>query len=288
MIRLFERSRRVRLLLAILVTASLVVVTVDYRTEGDGPLDALGRYAMTVLGPIQEGLARIARPVGNFFAGFTEVPSLKARIAELERLNAELRAERDQIQDVFRENEQLRRLLGLERRLDLQTMPARVIGLGPSNFEQVLFVDRGSSDGVRRGMPVVGGQGLVGRVLAVGASTAQVLLITDRSSAVAGRLAGTGETGLLQGTGGSNLRFELLNPEAAVASGDLVVTSGYDGGVYPPGVPVGAVTAIREQQGALSRVVTVRPFVDFTTLDYLLLVTGFSPAPRPSPTQEAP
>lgn len=272
MIRMFDRSRRMRFLLVLLITTSLVLITIDFRSKGDSPLDAVGRFVVTVLSPIQEGLAKIGRPIGNFVRGFTEVPSLRARVEALDRENAALQAQIEQQTDVFRENRSLRRLLGLRDRLDLETVSAQVIGIGPSNFERTLFIDRGTSDGVRLGMPVIGGAGLVGRVIAAGPSSSEVLLIVDRSSSVAGRLAGSGETGILEGTGGATLRFEILNPDARVRKGDRVVTSGYDGGVYPAGVPIGIVTEVPKQQGALSRVVTVRPFVNFTGLDYLLLV----------------
>ncbi|MBI4730038.1 MAG: rod shape-determining protein MreC [Acidobacteria bacterium] len=271
---MFDRTRRLRLLIALLITASIVIITIDYRAGGGGPLASLGRAAMTVLGPIQEGLARIGRPIGHFVAGFTEVPSLRARIGVLERENAALRVRQEEVADVFRENATLRRLLGLRDRLDLRTMPAQVIGVGPSNFERTLFIDRGTADGVRRGMPVMGGAGLVGRVINAGTGSSEVLLIVDRSCAVAGRLASGGETGTIEGTGGRDLRFELLNPEAKVKAGDQVVTSGYEGGVYPPGIPIGTVTKIPAGRRSLTKIVTVQPFVDFTSLDHVLLVLG--------------
>lgn len=286
MIRMFDRPRRARLLLGLLITAALVVVTIDYRTAGDGPLDRLGRVAVSVLGPIQEGLARIFRPVGSFLSGVGRVPSLKDRITTLERENAGLRAEREQVADVFRENDRLRGLLRLRDRLDLRTMPAQVIGIGPSNFHRTIFVDRGTADGVRTGMPVIGAEGLVGKVQTAGAGTSEIILVTDRSSGVAGRLATSGETGVVEGTGGRDLRFEIINPEARVKLGDQVVTSGYDGGVYPPGIPIGSVLRAPESRTALSRVVVLRPFVDFSTLDYVLLVTGGTgrrAAPAPGP-----
>lgn len=279
MIRMFDRTRRLRLLLVLLISASLVLITIDYRTKGDGPLDAVGRFVVSVLSPVQEGLGKIGRPIGNFFRGFTEVPSLKARIGALERENAALRAQVEQQSDVLRENKSLRGLLRLRERLDIRTIPAQVIGVGPSNFERTLFIDRGTADGVRLGMPVIGGAGLVGRVIAAGRGSSEVLLVVDRSSSVAGRIARTGETGILEGTGESELRFEILNPEANVRAGDRVVTSGYDGGAYPAGIPIGVVTGVPSRQGALTRVANVRPLVNFTGLDYLLLIVE-----APSPT----
>jgi rod shape-determining protein MreC len=274
MMRIFDRTRRARLVLVALLSLAVVLVTVDFRTRGDGPLETMGRGLMSVVGPLQDGIARIVRPISTFLAGFTQVGSLRERVRRLEEENALLVQRERQVADVARENAELRKLLGLRERLGLRTIAVRVTGVGPSNFEHTVFVDRGSADGVRPDMPVVGGAGLVGRVVAVAERTARVLLLIDPSSAVAARLATNGETGIVEGTGGDELRLDLFDAGAVVAAGDEVVTSGYQGGIYPPGIPIGLVTRLDPAASSLGRRVWVRPFVDFTSLDYLLVVLG--------------
>ena len=276
MIRLSDRTRRMRLLLVLLFVTSVLVITLDFRSSG-GVLDAVGRGAMTVLGPLQEGARKVVRPVGNFFAGFTQVGSLKGRVADLEQRNALLLQREQQVSDIGRENASLRKLLGLAERLKLKTVTGRVIGVGPSNFEESIFLDVGRSDGIRKDMPVVAGDGLVGRVIEVGTYSARVTLLVDASSSVASRIARNGESGVVAGAGERELRFELLDPEADATVGDRVLTSGYNSSVYPPGIPIGEVSRLgTKSQSALSRLVFVTPFVDFTSLDYVLVVTGAS------------
>ena len=89
---MFDRSRRVRLLLVVLIVISLAIITIDYRSKGHSPFERIGHVALTILSPIQHGLVTIFRPIGNFFAGFTEVPSLRARVSTLQGQNAELRS----------------------------------------------------------------------------------------------------------------------------------------------------------------------------------------------------
>lgn len=274
MMRIFDRTRRARLLVAVLLSAAIVLVTIDFRSDGDGPLEAVGRGIMSVLGPVQEAVSNTLRPVGNFLAGFTEVGSLKEQIRGLQEQNAVLQQHEQQVADIARENDELRKALGLKERLDLRTVTVRVTGVGPSNFEHTVFIDRGRAEGLRKDMPVVAGTGLVGRVVSVGAQTARVLLLIDPSSAVAARVSSNGETGVLEGQGGDELRFDLFDPDAALTVGDAVVTSGYQGGVYPPGIPIGTLARIEKKGATLSRRAWVRPFVDFTALDYLLVVTG--------------
>lgn len=274
MMRIFDRTRRARLLVVLLLSAALVLVTIDFRSQGDGPLDAIGRGIMTVVGPLQDGLSRLVRPIGDFFSGFTQVGTLKEQVRLLEEQNAQLQQRERQVTDIARENEELRELLGLSDRLNLKTVTSRVTGVGPSNFEHTVFIDRGTANGVRKDMPVLGGAGLVGRVVQVSQRTARVLLLVDPSSAVAARLASNAETGVVEGTGGNELRLDLFDAEAAVAVGDEVVTSGYEGGVYPPGIPIGTVARIQPRGNALARRAFVTTFVDFSSLDFLLIVVG--------------
>ncbi|MFA5891251.1 MAG: rod shape-determining protein MreC [Actinomycetota bacterium] len=273
-----DRPRRLRLLIVALTIVSVAVITVDYRAGDKSPFDGAGRIALSVLAPIQRGLVTVFRPLGGFLGGLTDVPSLRARVSRLERERAAGQAEREQLEDILRENESLRGLLALRDRFGFQTMAAQVIGIGPSNFERSVFIDKGSRDGVRKDMPVLAGEGLAGRVIAVSPSTSRVLLVISRQSAVAGRLASTGEIGVADGNGWGGLRFELLDPNAKVDVGDKIVTSGYDGGLYPSGLPIGAVVDAPPTGSNLTRLVSVQPFVDFSSLDYVLLVTGERPA----------
>jgi rod shape-determining protein MreC len=273
MIRITERSRRTRVLLVLLLAASLALVTVDVRSNGDGPLDKVGGALSAAVGPLQDALASALRPVGNFFAGFGKVAGLRRQIRDLESDNAVYKQRELGVGDVERENEQLRALLGMRDRLKLDFLAAEVIGVGPSNFESSIVLDRGTSDGIRKGMPVTGAGGLVGRVIAVTATTSRVMLVVDPSSGISARLASTGELGVCKGSGGNRLRFELLDSSAGAEVGDEVVTSGHEGSLYPPGIPIGIVDEVSGRAG-LRRNVVVKPYVDFTSIDHVLVVTG--------------
>lgn len=268
------------MLLVALTVTSLGLITLDARDPTGGPLDALGSATRVVLGPVQRGLAAIAEPIGGFFSSIAHGGSLRARVDELERENAELRAAAEQFEDIVRENEELRREAGLPSRLGLTTLAATVVGVGPSNFERVLVIDKGSRHGVIEDMPVLGNGGLAGRIVRVGPDTSEVLLLIDRRSAVAARLASNAELGTVNGTGGGTLQLELLDPRARVAEGDRVVTSGYSGGLYPPGIPIGSVIAINDDGSNLSRRAVLRAAVDFSRISFVFIVTGRAPQRR--------
>ncbi|HEX8100698.1 MAG TPA: rod shape-determining protein MreC [Actinomycetota bacterium] len=270
---LYRRARNTRALVITLVTLSLVTITIDYRGGDSGPFEVAGRATLSAVGALQGAVSRLLRPAGSFFSGISHVGSLqeenerlRERIAALERQNSE-GAYKD------REIEQLRSLLNLKQGLRLSGVTGNVIGESVSNFAWLITVDRGSVDGVRVHAPVVSGQGLVGQAVRVAPRWSQVELIIDPDSAVAGRLAASGETGLIKGQRADDLTMDLVNPKDPVVLNEQVVTSGYQGGVYPPGILVGFVSKVQDQPGGLFKRVDVRPAVDFSALQFVLIVT---------------
>lgn len=267
--------RRARALLAMLVISALVLVTVDFRsdgTEGEGPLGALRGLASTVLGPIQEGLSTLVSPIGDGVSSFTGLFDARAENQQLRAQLESLEERNLSYEDVLRENAELRDLLDMRERNDFTTVAAQVIASGPSNFEWTITLSVGSDAGVRRDMPVVSGDGLVGRVIQTTADTSRVLLAIDPNFRAATLHGASGEAGTLQGDGGSPMIFRPLDPEIELDVGDEIVTSSYSNGVFPAGIPIGTVSSADRNAGLLTRVVEVRPFVDFTRLNTVLVV----------------
>jgi rod shape-determining protein MreC len=271
---LYGRARRTRLVVVSLVMASLVTITVDYRGGEAGPLAAAGRAALSVVGALQDGVSRVLDPVASWFSGIVRVGSLKEENERLRQQVRELQQERARLMAIELENRQLRDLLDLRGSLGFRGVTARVVGESVSNFEWSVTIDAGSSDGVRKDMAVLSGEGLVGRVVEVAPNTSVVQLIIDPDSAVAARLVNSGETGLVEGNRNQDLRMELVNPDVEVLPDEQVVTSGYQGGLYPPGILIGYVSHVLSQPGMLTKLVAVRPAVDFSSLSFVLVVTG--------------
>lgn len=267
--------RRARILLAVLVLLALLLVTVDFRSDGaqgEGPLGQLRGVASAVFGPVQSGLSTIVSPLGDSVSAVGGIFDARAENARLREQLEDLQERRLSYDDVLRENEELRRLLDIQERSELETVAAQVIANGPSNFEWTITLDIGSDDGVSRDMPVINGDGLVGRVIQTTADTSRVLLAVDPSFQAAASHAETAEAGLLQGNGGEPMVYRPQNPEAEIAVGDEIVTSQYSNGVFPAGIPIGTVASADESAGLLDRSVRVRPWVEFTRLQTVLVV----------------
>jgi rod shape-determining protein MreC len=274
----YRRARSTRLLLIGLLLASLVTITIDSRAGDRGPLAAVGRIGLAIVTPLQEGVSAVVRPIGSFFSNVFRAGSLQAENQALQDTIAELRIQLQEYYELKRGFEELSRVVQLGDEIGIQGFGARVVAEGPSNYEWSVIVDKGSSDGVYDDMPVMSGSGLVGRVIQVSQGSSMVMLIIDPDSFVAARLAESGEVGLLQGNRSEDLQFSLLDPEVQVEPGELVVTSGYhlqngsDVGIFPPGIPIGEVSLVDNDPADLERVVHVRPFVDFTRPDLVLMV----------------
>lgn len=274
-----SRARSTRLLVVTLVSASLITITVDYRQGDSGALAAAGDTAIAVIAPLQEAVSKVTDPIGNFFSTLVRLPAirreneeLKSRVARLEEQVATTTSDRTRLNEV-------EALLGLQESFSarVETTAAQVIANGVSNFEWTITIDKGSSDGIADEMPVVAAAGLVGHVVRVTPGSSVVQLIIDPESFVAGRLDGSGETGLLEGQGDGDLRMSQVEADIQVLPDERVVTAGYRfGGVaeslYPPNVLIGTVSRVLSDDSALEKFVTVRPAVDFSTLSVVLVV----------------
>jgi rod shape-determining protein MreC len=163
------------------------------------------------------------------------------------------------------ENAQLRELLKLVPEAATSFITARVIANSGGAYVRSLMVHAGSEDGVVRGQAAVTGEGLVGRVSEVGSRAARVLLVTDLNSRVPVIVEGSQRRALLAGDNSERPWLRYLNAAGGIKIGDRVVTSG-QGGVFPPGLPVGVVASV---DGEAAR---VEPYVEMSRVEYLRIV----------------
>ncbi len=275
-----QRPRSTRLLVVVLVSISLAVITLDYREGQNGPLAGLGRVALAAMAPLQQAVTTVTRPIGDFFTGLVHLPSLEEENQRLRRDNETLRTTIQRATYLESQVSQLADLLGLKQSLTPNSVPATVIANGLSNFRWTITIDRGSDDGIAADQPVITGSmegpQLVGKVISVTPISAEVELIIDRDSAVAGRLSVSHETGLVEGQGDADLRMSLVDPGTVVEGNETVVTQGYQvngqRGLYPPGLVIGQVSHVIPGANELQEFVTVRPAVDFSALEFVLVL----------------
>ena len=205
-------------------------------------------------------VARLSQLNDQFEA---EIARLQSQIIELQQENAEL--------------EVLSALLDFARtHAENEYITAAVIGRDISPFLHYIIINRGSDDGLRRGMPVVSSQGLVGRVAAVTADGARVQLINDPGTAINVRVQPSGAEGSLAGSITGDITVENIPQDANIQTGDLVLTSGL-GGNFPPDILIGQVSGVRQRPVELFQTATIEPVVDFSRLEIVLVIVNFRP-----------
>jgi rod shape-determining protein MreC len=276
-----QRTRSARLLVVTLVAASLAIITVDYRGGDDGPLDSAGAALSSALAPMQRAVSGVVKPVSTFFSSLAELPSMAARNAELEQQVEDLKTAQQLNQELANRIEDLEGILDLESILH-RTIPAQVIASGVSNFEWTVTIGAGSDDGIAVNMPVVTGAAdasrLVGRVIRVTPISSVVQLLIDRGFGVPAILSTSREAGIVEGRGEDELRMRLVGPgvEVSETEPESVFTLGFqvegEAGLYPPGILIGTVSRAFSEPGSVESLVTIRPAVDFSTLQYVLVV----------------
>ncbi len=275
-------SRRTRIILSILVVASLTFVILDLR-GGDGPFSSARAAVSSIIGGIQRGAATIFSPITGSSQWWSTQVSQSGQIRELTAENERLNSALVSAENDIARADQLDALLRVASVGRYRVTPAEVIAVGPAqDFAWTVTIDAGSLDGLEEDMTVINGDGLVGRVLKVYNSTSTVVLIVDSESSVGGRVARSQEIGIISGTGRQNsLEFQLLDPLGEVNPGDAVVTFGSkDGRPYAPGLPIGEVVDVTGTAGQLARIATVKPFASISQLSVVGVIVK---SPREDP-----
>ncbi len=281
-----ERKNR-RLTIVVLLIICLLLVTVYSREGENGIFHRVQRFSLEIISPLQKGISKIIRPVKDGIGYFFDLFSISE---ERDRLLEENREMRNRLMDMERlekENELLKAMINVkESQKSWDFLVADVIGSNPDNWKETIQISAGYDDGVLEYMAVLNEEGyLVGRVVVCTAHTSLVQLITDSESAIGARLKSNGEMGLIKGEGQGVVKLEIINQDAVVNQGDLVITSGV-GGTAPPGIPIGRVSEISERRTDLSRGISLEPLANLTKLEKVMVVLVPAPFEAPKKLEE--
>jgi rod shape-determining protein MreC len=242
-----------------------------------GYLTPLSRVFINPFVSAQTWLAKRYQAVQSLITQPEDITSLREKNAGLEAENSSLQVQIVELQKQVTESELLATLVDYERRhVENQYSAASVIARDVSPFMHYVIIDRGSDDGLRKGMPVITQQGLVGSIAAVTAGAARVQLINDPGSSINVLLQQSGEEAALNGELTGEITMDMISQNATVQPGDLVMTSGL-GGNFPANIVVGQVLTVKNEASALFQTASVQPAVDFSQLDIVLIITNFQP-----------
>jgi len=227
----------------------------------------------SAIGYIQQVAFEVRESIKEGIGNIYEAKKLREenRLLKIE-IDKLLYEKKNYFQEILSSYQRLERLLEFKQKQVYSLLPVRVISYTPSIYFEVVFIGKGSKEGVERGMTVVHPQGLVGKVMEVYPHQAKVLLIIDKRSKVGVRIQRTRDIAILQGKGEEGVcELKYLLNTASVKIGDEVVTSGL-GKLFPEGILVGEVSQVKRDPNRLFQEVKVTPAVDFGKLEELFVI----------------
>ena len=272
MIHKSSRPRPTRLFLT-LFAAILLLAMLSQQPWAAGPRG----FAKSALAPLEAALTAVGNGASQLTGGWGSSASLRAENARLQAQNAALQRQVAELQAQGIDNQALRQALDFERTYGHSMEAAQVVGRGPDGFSITLEIDRGTNDGVKPGMVVVSGAGLVGKVSEAGPHAAIVETLADPQSRVNAFLSRSA----LEGTvaGGPDALQMAINPRFGVApaDGEWAITSGVGGG-YPRGLVIGVVTSVSNHDASTTDSAKLMWVNDPTVLSVVLVIKDFTPS----------
>lgn len=255
-------------------TISLAVIVLLIFFYYCGLLRPLENLVLCGLNFLERTVGRSIDRVVNFFGVITTIRELHNENKKLTEENQNLLLENIKLKELREENRFLRDQLNLAEKRGISGIGAEVVSRNPDSLVQSIRINKGEKDGVRVGAPVVFGEGfLVGRVIESYQNNAKVLLITDQNSVVNAVIVGSRASGNIYGQHGLGLVMDLIPQTEVVQVGNEVVTSGISDDL-PEGLAIGAVVKVESSANELFQRAQVKPFVNFSKLEYVLVISG--------------
>jgi rod shape-determining protein MreC len=275
-----EIRQRAGYLFVAVVVGHIILISAQVNAKSGVPV--LEQVTFGVFAEVQRGASSFVGGVRQMWAGYVGLRGVKAENETLKRQLAEVQIQVQEQRALADRSRSLERLLNLRDRLNLQTEAAEIIASSATPDFRTVTIDKGSLHGLKADMGVIAPAGVVGRVVTPTARASKVQLLIDRNAAAGVLVERSRAQGVALGSGEDQLRLEYVAETADVVVGDVVVTSGIDG-IYPKGLTVGRVESV-DKNGAY-RQISVRPAVDFSSLEEVLVV--LTPTPAKEAAQES-
>ncbi|MBI4733400.1 MAG: rod shape-determining protein MreC [Rubrobacteridae bacterium] len=269
-------GRRNYLILFVLISISIVILTAHARENENGPIHVAQRLVLAVISPVQSTVTTIVSPIKDGWDYLIHFGQLTRENRDLRKQLAESRSEVSELKNYKSENSRLRKLIDFKNQSDFKITTANVIGMPSSSWWSSIVIDRGTHDGIKRGMPVVSGGGLIGQITDASGESARVLLLNDSDSGVSVQVKRTGEFGIIHGQiNSTKLTLRNISRDSTIRKGDQLHSSGL-GGIFPKGIYVGKVTGINQTPYGLFKTVEVSSPVDFVKLREVMIIKSES------------
>jgi len=252
------------------------IILISAQVNSRSGVPVLEQVTFGTFAEVQRGTWSGVSMVRRVWNGYVGLRHTKTENDELKRQLASAQIQLQEQRALADRSRGLERLLELRERSKLSTAGAEIIGASATPDFRTLTIDKGTRDGLRPDMAVIAPAGVVGRIVVPSARAAKVQLLIDRYAAAGAIIERSRAQGVVIGAGDERLRMEYVSEIADIAVGDAVVTSGIDG-IFPKSFVIGRVEAVEKSGGAYKRII-VKPAVDFSSLEAVLVVLTPTPA----------
>jgi len=259
------------MVVGVIVLAVVNIIFLSVASRQNDPAYGIGGTGIAVVAPFQEAFTRIIGAVADTWDHYFFLVSTARENEELRRQLNRALEQNARDKEIQLSNIRFRSLLEFKQSINRQVISAEVIGKNPSPWFKSVIVDKGRSDGVEVGFPVVVPNGIVGQVTEVSAYYAKVLLLIDQNNAVDGLVQRTRARGVVKGTSADQCVFKYVLRKHEIEVGDTIISSGLDG-VYPKGLRIGRVAGVVKRNSGIFQEVVVTPFADFEKIEEVLVV----------------
>jgi len=270
---ILDIRQRAGYLLVTVTLAQIILISAQVNSRKGVPI--LETVTFGVFAEVQRGASTGVSGLRRVWNRYVGLRSVEAQNNELKRELADVQIQLQEQRALADRARGLEQLLELRDRSSLSTTAAAIIAASATPDFRTLTIDKGTREGLRRDMAILAPEGIVGRIVVPSARASKVQLLIDRNAAAGALVERSRAQGVVVGTGEDRLRLDYVSETADVVVGDIVVTSGIDG-IFPKGFTVGRIETVEKNGPAYKRIM-VKPAVDFTRLEDVLVV--LTPAP---------
>jgi rod shape-determining protein MreC len=267
----FFRNYKSIIFIVILLTASLIILSYNLKQESHAGL--IRKIVLEIAAPIQNVMDASIKSIASAWSRYIVLIGLEEENNNLKKKINDLKSQLTLYQEGYLEAQRLRNLLALKDDHNYDFIAARIIGREQISFSKTILINKGTTQGLNIGMPVLAGSGLIGRVIDVSWHAAKVLLLSDESSNIDAIVQRNRTQGIIRGAGSHGYVLKYISKTQDVKEGDVIVSSGI-GGVFPKGLMLGAVNHVDRSEAGLFLKIYVTPSIDFSKLEEVLVLAS--------------
>ncbi len=272
-------SRKMVMIVGAIILIVVNVIVLSVNSKRSVPSTGIGKFTISIVSPFQEIVSDSITFVKNIWKHYFFLVSVSTENARLNRSLKQAEEKNNRLKEVELSHNRLKNLFEFKETLHKRVVAAEVIGRDPSPWFKTIIINKGSREGVERGMPVVVPEGIAGLVTDVSKTYAKILLVIDQNSAVDALIQRNRARGIIKGEPSGRLLLQYVQRKHDIHVGDIVISSGLDG-VFPKGIRIGYVHEVDKPDSGIFQQLAVTPYADFEKLEEVLVVRDLPEPPE--------